>query len=118
MTKVVVLTMVLFACGKGDEGKGGGDKGAPAAGGGTDCLVGAWQNKFGDKNVYTFNADKSGTRVYRDEKTTTFNWSLDGANVKLVFPPQGDAREATFTGKIDCAKPEFFMDGGGAMTKI
>lgn len=118
----VVVFASLFACGKGDKdkaGAGGGSApgGAAASGGGVDCLHGAWQNKFGDKNIYTFNADKSGTRVYMDKDTTRFNWANDGTKITITFPAAESSPEAKFTGKVDCAKTSFYMDGGGEFVK-
>ena len=116
---------MLFAgsagCGKKDGDKAGGDKGAataPSGGGGTDCLVGAWTNKFGDKNVYTFNADKSGSRVYKEEAPSKFTWSVSGDKVAIEFPAEGDTQAAKFTGSIDCGKTSFFLDGGGEFRKL
>ena len=115
--KNLVVFAVLFAasvgCGKSDDKKPGG-----GGGGGADCLVGAWTNKFGDKNVYTFNADKSGTRVYMEKAPSKFTWSEAGGKVAIEFPAEGDSQGAKFTGSLDCSKTYFSLDGGGEFKKL
>jgi hypothetical protein len=127
MTKyktILLIGLSVVGCGKDDKGGGGskpgGSPAAPAGGGGTaaasggatDCLVGSWVTEFGDKNVYTFNADKSGSRVYKEEAPTAFTWSLtDGNKGKVDFPAHGDTAAATFKFEVKCDQNKFFLEG-------
>ena len=83
---------------------------------GTDpaCLVGTWTNKVGDKNVYTFKADKTGDRKYAADPAVggPFTWSMkDPKTVVVVFPEHGNHKSAQFEFTVDCTVPEIkFQD--------
>src|SRR4051812_41255018 len=105
-----ILSILVFAVSLG------GSREASAAESPPDpaCLVGTWTNKIGDKNVYTFKANKTGDRKYEKDPAVggPFTWSMkDPKTAVVVFPEHGNHKRAQFEFTVDCTVPEIkFQD--------
>jgi len=115
-TLVVVVCVVLAACGKKEEKVGSGPRSAAA--GGTapasaagDCLVGTYElTDLGKLNQMIFNADKTGVDSKEDgKKQDKFTWSLkDDHTVHMVYPREGDSVGGQFDMPFNCADGTFY----------
>lgn len=92
-----VAATLGVGCGKKDDGASAGSGATTGATGATDCLAGTWVYKLGDRTAYTFNADKTGSKVYKEDPPSAFIWHTAGNKVTMQFP--SNALEAD----VDCA---------------